>query len=355
MATSKTPEGITHDNGPALLPWLAGPLRETLQRQRAHALLVHGPSGVGQFGFALALAAAWLCETPRPDGEPACGHCGSCRLVAARSHPDLRLVVPDALRAEAGLEAPDTGSDDDGKKRKPSREIRIEQIRAALDFSELTAGRARLKVLLLHPAEQMNAVAANALLKTLEEPGGAQRFVLSCGAPEQLLPTIRSRCQGVRLALPPRTDALAWLGEQIKAAPDEAAALLDACGGEPLTALERARAGLDGAAWRDFPQAVQQGRVAAVSGWPLPVLIDALHKLCLDQQRLVVGAAPRYFPALTLRPGADPARLNAWAAELKRLGRHADHPWNAALLAESLLAQAAKAAEPAPQSIHSRP
>jgi DNA polymerase-3 subunit delta' len=272
--------------------------------------------------------------------------------VAARSHPDLRLIVPEALRAEAGLDSDEAAADSEGKKRKPSREIRVEQIRAALDFSELTAGRARLKVLVLHPAEQINEISANALLKTLEEPPGALRFVLSCGAPQTLLPTIRSRCQSVRLDLPPRAAALAWLREQGAA---ESEALLDACGGQPLVALERARAGQDGPAWRALPQAVRQGRSAALQSWPLPVLIEALQKLCLDQMRLLVGAAPRYYADPALPPGADLARLSAWAAELRRLARHADHPWSAALAAESLLLQAARATEPPPQPIHSRP
>ncbi|MFM2056692.1 MAG: hypothetical protein RLY71_1077 [Pseudomonadota bacterium] len=331
------------------LPWLAEPLAEALRVQRGHALLVHGPQGVGQFDFALALAAAWLCETPATDlparpGGRACGHCASCRLVAARSHPDLRLVVPEALQAEAGLAFEAAASDDDGKKRKPSREIKVDQIRAALDFSELTAGRAGIKVVVLHPAEQINAIAANALLKTLEEPPGALRFVLACGAPQALLPTIRSRCQDVRLALPPPALAGAWLAEQ---GVQDAEALLQACGGQPLVALELARSGLDGAAWREFPQRVARGDAAALAAWPLPVLVEALQKLCHDQLLLRVGAPPRYFAGLSLPAGADLARLTAWAGALRRMAAQARHPWNAALSAESLLLQARRASDAA--------
>ena len=181
------------------LPWLAEPLAQTLATQRSHALLVHGPTGVGQFEMALALARSWLCETPageRPAGL-ACGRCGSCHLVDEHSHPDLRLLVPEAMRAQVGLDADDAASDDDGKKRKPSREIKVEQIRAAINFSELTAGRASLKVLVVYPAEALNTVAANALLKTLEEPPGTLRFVLASAAPQALPATVRSRCQSV--------------------------------------------------------------------------------------------------------------------------------------------------------------
>jgi DNA polymerase-3 subunit delta' len=328
-------------------------LTEALRVQRAHALLVHGPQGVGQFEFALALAAAWLCETleaDRPEGR-ACGHCASCRLVAARSHPDLRLVVPEALRAEAGLAGDEASTDDEGKKRKPSREIKVDQIRSALDFSELTAGRARFKVVVLHPAEQVNDVAANALLKTLEEPPGALRFVLSCGAPQALLPTIRSRCQSVRLGLPPHELAVAWLAGQ--GVPD-AEVVLDACGGQPLAALDLTRAGLDAAAWRDFPHWVAQGRAAAVVAWPLPVLVAALQKLCHDQLLLRVGAPPRYFKALSLPAGADLVRLTAWAAQLRRMAAQADHPWHMGLTVESLMLQARQAGAGTAQPIHSR-
>lgn len=358
--TARSPAAAGAAQTPAerpVLPWLAAPLAEALRVQRGHALLVHGPEGVGQLDFALALANAWLCETPaeqRPDGL-ACGHCPSCRLVAARSHPDLRLIVPEALQAEIGLagaEAAGDAGDSDARKRKPSREIRVDQIRAAVDFSELTAGRARLKVVLLHPAEQINAIAANALLKTLEEPPGVLRFVLSCGAPQALLPTLRSRCQSVRLALPDFDAAIAWLAEQGQ--PD-AEALLRACGGQPLAALELARSGLGGAEWRALPQRVMQGDAAALLAWPLPVLIDALQKLCHDQLLLLVGAPPRYFaPADLPPPRTDLARLSEWAGVLRRQAAQARHPWNPALSVEALVLQAQRAASAAAKSIHSR-
>jgi DNA polymerase-3 subunit delta' len=325
-----------------LLPWLQAPLVHALRSQHAHALLVHGPEGVGQMEFALGLGLAWLCESPQAERLEglACARCTSCHLAQQRSHPDLRLLVPEALRAEAGLEADDAATDDDGKKRKPSREIKVDQVRAALHFSELTAGRSGAKVLVVHPAEALNPIAANALLKTLEEPPGSLRFVLSCGAPQRLLPTIRSRCQAIHLGLPPRGQALAWLGEHGMA---DAAALLDACGGQPLQALAQARAGRDATAWQKLPQQILAGDAAALADWPLPVLIDALGKLCHDRALMVVGAAPRFFPGW--RPDGQPtvATLTQCAAELRQRARHAEHPWHAGLAVETLVQQVRQA------------
>lgn len=329
-----------------LLPWLQSVLAETLRVQHAHALLVYGPAGVGQFEFSLALASAWLCEAPAParPGGLACGACEACKLVASRTHPDLRLVVPETLRGQAGLPADeDAGSDDEGKKRKPSREIKVEQMRAALDFSTLTASRGGAKVLLLHPAEQINHISANALLKTLEEPAGTLRFILSCGAPDALLPTIRSRCQAVRLPLPAREAALAWLAAQ---GIEDPGTVLDACGGQPLTAWDRSRQGMDAAAWAQLPGWVASGQGGALASWPLPLLVEALQRLCHDQLMVTLGQPPRFFAAQALgRGGGDVASLTAWAAELRQMARHAEHPWNAGLATEAILQRARNAAQ----------
>lgn len=334
----------------AALPWLQAPLARTLASARAHhALLAQGPAGVGQLAFALELARAWLCEHPGgARGGPACGQCRSCHLVDERSHPDLRLIVPEAQRAEAGLPEDGAAAEEGAgskKTRKPSRAILIEQIRAALDFSALTAARGAHKVVLVYPAEALNAVAANALLKTLEEPPGAMRFVLASGDAQALLPTLRSRCQPVALAAPAREEALAWLRGQGVAEPEP---LLDACGGQPLRALELQRAGLDAAAWRQFPQWIARGDSAAVAGWPLPVLLDALHKLCHDHALATLGAPGRYFPGARLAPGAGLARLTEAAAWLRAQTRHADHPWSAALATEALVQGTRARLQPGP-------
>ena len=119
-----------------VLPWLAAPLqRARSRRRRAHALLLHAPGGVGQFELGLLLAQGWLCEsTTVPPGERPCGTCASCRLVAAHSHPDLLVLLPEALREGLGWAAADAeeGGEDKAGKKKPSKDIRVEEVRAAI-------------------------------------------------------------------------------------------------------------------------------------------------------------------------------------------------------------------------------
>ncbi len=326
-------------DGQLPLPWLGAPLQDALRTQRGHALLVHGPQGIGQFELALTLAQAWLCDTC-PTTQP-CGTCGSCRLVQARSHPDLLVLLPEALRAALGWGGDEDGADEaKASKAKPSKEIKVEAVRTAVAFAQTTSARGRGKVVLVHPAERMNAIAANTLLKTLEEPPGEARFVLSCGAPDTLLPTIRSRCQAVPLALPPKDMALAWLASHQVAQPE---VMWAAAGGQPLDALAWVREGIDSVAWTRFPKQVAAGDAGGLAAWALPRLVDALQKLCHDTMCVSCEAPPRYFPAAALPGPAALAALNAWATALSRAARHAEHPWNLPLMAESMVQQAREA------------
>jgi DNA polymerase-3 subunit delta' len=336
-------------DAPPLLPWLAAPLAQGLAL-RAHALLLHGPGGVGQFELGLALATGWLCEG-NPGMRRPCGHCAGCRSMAARMHPDFHLLVPDALREPLGWSRQDEeGAEGDvtgkgGKsKAKPSKEIRVDAVRAAIEWGQKTSSRGGAKVILIHPAQAMNTTAANALLKTLEEPAGRLRLVLTTNDPETLLPTVRSRCQRLRLDLPPPAQALDWLAAQQVAHP---AVLLAAAGGQPLDAAAMAADGIDSDAWRRLPAAVRAGRAAVVADWPLARLIDALQKLCHDLMCLRAQAAPRYFGAATLEPLMQPqgppwAALADWAGDLALAARHDEHPWHAGLRSEALVGRGAR-------------
>ncbi len=354
----------------APLPWLAAPLAAVLDSQRGHATLVHGAAGGGALQFVLLLAQALLCEsapaaTPEagaggagtalhssgldgpsrrsgPSGP--CGHCGSCRLVRSGLHPDLFVLLPETLRRSEGwLLATDKPEGDDAK-RKPSRQIRIDEVRALIDWSHKTSARGVGKVAVLHPADTMNLQSASALLKTLEEPPAGTRVLLTTADPAWLLPTVRSRCQQVRLPVPAPEQAQAWLAGQGVAQP---AVLLAACNGRPLDALALQRAGIDAVAWAALPRAVARGHAAAMAGWPSPLALDAMQKLCHDAMAAAVGGQPSYFPAEAISPAAALEPLLRWAAELRRVAQNAEHPWNEGLLLEALVGQGAQALTPA--------
>ncbi len=206
---------------PSLPPWLLSPWSALQGAQRAnrfpHALLLTGPLGVGKRLLVEALARSLLC--PRTDARGfACGQCPDCLLLAAGTHPDLVRVGPD--------------------EETKSGEIRVDAIRALAGTEGLTAHRGGWKLILIDPAHRMNVSAANALLKTLEEPAPSTLMCLVSEQPSRLTATIRSRCQALRLALPTEADALAWLTPQVRGL--NAATLLHLAHGAPLRALELA-------------------------------------------------------------------------------------------------------------------
>ncbi len=332
---------VANAQGELPLPWLRAALDGALTGQRGHALLVQAAPGVGVLHFVLTLAQARLCEAaaeakaPRP-----CGRCGSCRLVQARLHPDLIVLLPESLRREHHWPLREDKPEGEDGKRKPSRLVRIPEVRSLIDWAHQTSARGQGKVAVLHPAEAMNAAAANALLKTLEEPPPGTTLLLSTADPALLLPTVRSRCQHLRLPAPPRQQALAWLQAQGLDRPE---VLWAACGKRPLDAWALAQGGVQAEDWVALPKAVARGQAGPLAGWAVPQVVDALQKLCSDALALAAGAAPRFFPPGSLpetagRPALPP--LLDWARELIRVARHDGHPWNEPLLLDALLARA---------------
>jgi DNA polymerase-3 subunit delta' len=311
----------------------------------AHAVLLHGPGALGQFELGLALARGWLCEAPSGGGG-SCGHCPGCRLFDSHAHPDFRCLLPEASREKLGWAEPSDGGDEEpgGKatKAKPSREIKVDAVRAAIDWSQRTMARGRAKVILIHPAEAMNGVTANALLKTLEEPPGRLRLVLTAHDPENLLPTVRSRCQRLRIDTPGRDEALAWLAAQDVAAPE---VLLAATDGQPQAAWALLEDGIDAPSWERIPAWVCKGQGSAVASWPVARLVEALSKLCHDLMARAAGGSARYFSEAALAPALRPGtptldQLARWSRALAQAARHDEHPWHVALRNEALVAQA---------------
>jgi DNA polymerase III subunit delta' len=324
----------------AALPWLAPLVAQAQGLASAHAVLLHGAAGDGLFEGAQSLAKAWLCESTEAGRGRPCGICPACRLVDTDSHPDLLRVLPEELRQQLGLGQPAQTDAADGEsktRRKPSRQIRIAEIRQMIDWIVTTNSRGQLKVAFIHPAEAMNQQSASALLKTLEEPPRGARLLLACSEPERLLPTVRSRCQVLRLPTPSAADASQWLQAQGLAQPE---VLLAACSHRPLDALAMHAAGIDAARWVALPAAVLRRQTAAFTGWGVGRVVDAMQKLCHDGLALSLGAGPLFFPSQALSRPVSAARLAAWSRELNALVRRIDHPWNEGLLIESVVLSA---------------
>src|SRR5260221_285325 len=195
-------------------PWHREELRRLLARRESmtHALLVHGRAGIGKVEFGRVLAASVLCE-PRRAGL-ACESCPACHWFSQGNHPDFREIVP-----EAALEDEESADEPAKPEKAKSLVIKIDQIRAVADFIALTTHRAGYRVMLIHPAEALQPAAANALLKTLEEPPPHTLIVMVSDRPARLLATLRSRCRPLGLATPPREEALEWLRSQEVAEP----------------------------------------------------------------------------------------------------------------------------------------
>lgn len=142
----------------SLYPWQQEPWQRWagLRARLPHAILLKGPQGIGKLDFALALAQSLLCERPGADAL-ACGACPSCHWFEQETHPDFRLLQPDAL-SEA-----EEGEEREAGKKKPSRQISVDQVRSLSDFANLSAHQGGHRVVLIHPAEAMNTNAANAL------------------------------------------------------------------------------------------------------------------------------------------------------------------------------------------------
>lgn len=319
-------------------PWIARQATDLLA-QRGHAWLLQGPSGLGQYELALAMVSAWLCEQATPQG--ACGHCPSCHAVRVRTHADLAVLMPETVMLELGWPLSEKAQDEiDKKTRKPSKEIRVEAMRETVAFSQRTDARGRGKAVLVFPAERMNTISANALLKTLEEPPGDVRFVLATEAGHLLLPTIRSRCLAHTLQWPEAEEALNWLSGQGVPTP-VAQALLRSAGGRPTDVLRQAQAGLSPDWWAHLPQAMRQGDARHLAELSPAQAIDALQKLCHDVVLRQSGAAPRFFEAAQLpASAASVSTLTDWFKRLTQSARTAEHPFNAGLMLEALTADA---------------
>lgn len=329
-----------------LPPWIYKQ-SQSLLAQQGHAWLLQGPSGLGQYALATALVSAWLCESDQALLQGACGQCGSCHSLSVHTHADLFVLMPETVLLDLGWPLSEKAQAEiDSKTRKPSKEIRVDAMRDAIEFSQRTNARGKGKAVLVFPAERMNHITANALLKTLEEPPGDVKFVLASEAAHQLLPTIRSRCLIHTMVWPESHEATQWLLENGFSA-EEAAYALKTAGGRPDEVLRQKELGQNMQWWSQFPRAMQAGDASFCSALPPQEVIDALQKLCHDLLMVQTHASLRYFNVNDLPTlQTTPAQLTAWFKRLSQAARSAEHPFNQGLMLEALCSEAREVMRP---------
>ncbi len=202
-----------------IFPWQVQQWRKLWQCHRqnrlSHALLLTGASGLGKKHFAQTFARAVLCSNPSAEGK-VCQACHACHLVNAEAHSDLMIVEPE----------------------KAGQMISIDQIRDVVKLANETALQSGFRVIIIHPASAMNMHAANALLKTLEEPTLNILFILINDQRLRIPATIVSRCQKIVFSTPKREVALQWLETHHAVTTEQASLLLNLTEGAPLAVLQ---------------------------------------------------------------------------------------------------------------------
>lgn len=308
-------------------------------RGQPNAWLLKGRSGIGKLDFARAVSQYLLCEDRLPSAP--CGKCQGCLWFANGNHPDFRLLEPTAY-SEQDQET-DSGEKTRTTEKKTGNQISVEQIRDLDDFTNLTSYRNGYKVILIHPAEAMNTHAANALLKTLEEPPGNTLFILVSHKPQRLLPTIVSRCRSMAMPVPDREAALKWLEQQNVSDPGIA---LAQAGYAPLAALEIGKGESQGQR-KEFLQQISVAKLNPLSlaesaqQYPLSDIINWLQKWICDLIYCKFTCKVRYHLDFTeklqkLSESADALRLVRYYRELLAAQRAVLHPLNTRLVLEQL-------------------
>ena len=315
---------------PETLPWHEALWKRVFEMQAhdrfPHALLLSGPRGVGKERFARRLAGALVCESAEITSRP-CGECRSCQLSMAGTHPDIQWLAPE----------------EEGKA------IRIDAVRDLIGRSTLTTQAKGMRVFVISPADAMNRAAANALLKTLEEPVPSSCLLLVSSAPHRLPATILSRCQ--KLVFPPVAQAAAstWLHAHAGAEGSDAALAL--AGGAPLLAgtyLEQGRLDQIGRLISDM-QALKNRKanpIAVAETWAnlgAQAVLDSLKYVINDLVLASAAVSPRLFLPLhredlqALIKNIHLQELFRFMDELFSLERQLGHNLNPLMLTEKLV------------------
>jgi DNA polymerase-3 subunit delta' len=295
-----------------------------------HALLIHEAPGSGGDWLASWTAALVLCG--RGKAAP-CGECAACRRIAQLQHPDVSWLRP----------------------QEDSRQLRIEQVRELSAELALTSHGGGYKVGIIAPADALNRFAANALLKTLEEPPARTLLILVATEPSRLPPTVLSRCQRVRIRAPARAQSIAWLTAARGKADWDAA--LDTLGEAPAQVLQGDPAELAavGADTRSTLEALAAGRtdpVAAAERWArsqLPLRLTCFENWLTERIRSrerggALLAEMRAGPYLSeAGPFLNIRELFGLMDEVRDLRTTQDVPLNRGLALEALFRRLAPA------------
>ncbi|OGS94001.1 MAG: DNA polymerase III subunit delta' [Gallionellales bacterium RIFCSPLOWO2_02_FULL_57_47] len=321
----------------AIYPWQQNNWArlQELRKRPPNGILFKGIKGIGKLDLAIKFGQSLLCQHPDESGF-ACGKCPSCHWFGQGSHPDYRLLQPEVLSLEG--EETETG-------KKPSKQISVDQVRGLADFVSMSAHQGGGRVVVIHPAEAMNANAANALLKNLEEPPQGLLFILVSHKPQQLLPTILSRCLPFALSAPDAASATRWLAQQGVKNPDAALAF---SGFAPLQAVQLEKQ-LGSEEREKLLRAVRQpaaldvfALAEALQKTEQVLVVQWLQQWSYDLSSMKQAGKLRYHPGeeaaiKKLVEPVAPLNLARLQKHLQTAKREAQHTLNPKLFFESLL------------------
>jgi len=353
-------------------PRATSALQRALEADRIFPSLVfHGPPGVGKLSTALLLCRALLCVAPQ--GRP-CRACRSCRRIDGRAlvHPDVRFILPEkksdfdrSATADEGVAGIDPQEAQADAVDNPVWSVLIDRVRQGIGFLQRRPSESRHSILIVDQAHRMEAAAANALLKTLEEPPPHAVLVLLTPSWHALLPTIRSRCRAVPFQLVSRSHIVSYLVERREMGAEESVLRAGLSGGRIGAALDldldefrRRRDGvlslLDDLARRGDPGlAVARAEAMVQRGDSIESEIEILMTLLRDV--LILGVSPTHEARLVnvdvveqLRDLAAPLEAKAGATldALETTLEGIRHKGNRQLLIENFLMALLPAAAP---------
>lgn len=340
-----------------LYPWLVRPFNELIKQSLPQALLIHGTANIGKLDFGLSLAKYLLCESAQKI-DFACGECDACHWFSAGNHPDFVPVLPEDLEGLlnfSGLNSEISKTPNNlVEEKKLSKVIRIEQIRGAISSIEIGAHRANKKIVLIYPVEGMQSVAANSLLKSLEEPPKNVKMILISHQIDKVLPTIKSRCRLIPLAPPLYESGLSWLYKKLAGsniAVEKIKSIYQENGGAVLKSLQQLQnkeqiflSEIILQFMKNPGQFNEQNFSEAVSKIAMKDLIMVMQKWTLDLFMLVNKLPPKFYPdeidiLNNYSKTISIDKLFTYSNVLANTQKYSSHPLNHKIQSDQLLVE----------------